>query len=184
MQTFDKYFERFLYYIIVVLVYAMVLSITLQIISRYVFMHPFSWTEEFARYCMVWATYLGATYIYIFERSGHIIVDFITEILPAVLRRWVYVAMEIVCLLFFAVLTYYGTKLFVISEGVPMIALPGSYRYVYLAAPVNSAIMLFYCFRHIYNLIVYGKKQVYPVLAKNNVVPEKQPELKANQKNS
>lgn len=39
----------------------MFLTILVQIWARYGFSHPFSWTEELARYCMVWAGLLGAT---------------------------------------------------------------------------------------------------------------------------
>ena len=40
---------------------AMLASVGLQVIARYVFFSPPSWTEELARYCMVWAGLLGAT---------------------------------------------------------------------------------------------------------------------------
>ena len=39
----------------------MVLTILLQIWARYGFDYPFTWTEELARYLMVWAGLLGAT---------------------------------------------------------------------------------------------------------------------------
>lgn len=39
----------------------MVLTVLLQIWARYGFDHPFTWTEELARYLMVWAGLLGAT---------------------------------------------------------------------------------------------------------------------------
>ncbi|THH36279.1 TRAP transporter small permease [Aliishimia ponticola] len=39
----------------------MVLIVLLQIWARYGFDHPFTWTEELARYLMVWGGLLGAT---------------------------------------------------------------------------------------------------------------------------
>ena len=39
----------------------MVLTVLLQIWARYGFDYPFTWTEELARYLMVWAGLLGAT---------------------------------------------------------------------------------------------------------------------------
>ena len=39
----------------------MVLVVLLQIWARYGIDHPFTWTEELARYLMVWAGLLGAT---------------------------------------------------------------------------------------------------------------------------
>lgn len=40
---------------------AMVLTVLLQIWARYGFDYPFTWTEELARYLMIWAGLLGAT---------------------------------------------------------------------------------------------------------------------------
>jgi len=39
----------------------MLAVVGLQVIARYIFFSPPSWTEELARYCMIWAGYLGAT---------------------------------------------------------------------------------------------------------------------------
>jgi TRAP-type transport system small permease protein len=39
----------------------MVVLITVQVVARYVFSEPPAWTEEGARYAMVWAGLLGAT---------------------------------------------------------------------------------------------------------------------------
>ncbi|MCZ7660366.1 MAG: TRAP transporter small permease subunit [Xanthobacteraceae bacterium] len=38
----------------------MVLAILFQVVARYVFAHPPFWTEELARYAMIWAGTLGA----------------------------------------------------------------------------------------------------------------------------
>ncbi|MBR9865019.1 MAG: TRAP transporter small permease subunit [Rhodobacteraceae bacterium] len=40
---------------------AMVVTVLLQIWARYGFDFPFTWTEELARYLMIWAGLLGAT---------------------------------------------------------------------------------------------------------------------------
>jgi TRAP-type C4-dicarboxylate transport system permease small subunit len=40
---------------------AMLLTVGLQVLARYVFFSPPSWTEELARYFMIWAGLLGAT---------------------------------------------------------------------------------------------------------------------------
>jgi TRAP-type transport system small permease protein len=40
---------------------AMLIFVLIQVVARYVFMAPPPWTEEMARYMMVWAGLLGAT---------------------------------------------------------------------------------------------------------------------------
>ncbi len=43
------------------LLVAMLLTVGLQVLARYVFFSPPSWTEELARYFMIWSGLLGAT---------------------------------------------------------------------------------------------------------------------------
>ena len=40
---------------------AMVILVAIQVVARYGFSAPPQWTEEAARYCMVWAALLGST---------------------------------------------------------------------------------------------------------------------------
>lgn len=48
----------------------------LQVIMRYMFHYPLSWTDELAVYCMVWLVYLGASFC-IRERAHIRVVSFI-----------------------------------------------------------------------------------------------------------
>jgi TRAP-type C4-dicarboxylate transport system permease small subunit len=48
-------------------------AIMLQVVTRYAFSSPLSWTEELARFLMVWLTFLGAGYV--MSRRLHISVD-------------------------------------------------------------------------------------------------------------
>lgn len=48
-------------------------AIILQVVTRYVFSSPLSWTEELARFLLVWLTFLGAGYV--MSRRLHISVD-------------------------------------------------------------------------------------------------------------
>lgn len=43
------------------LLFVMMIAVTLQIVSRYVFPTPLSWTEELSRFCMIWMAFLGAS---------------------------------------------------------------------------------------------------------------------------
>lgn len=51
----------------------MLLAVLLQVGTRYLFFSPPSWTEELARYCMVWAGLLGATVTW-YERRDPVLV--------------------------------------------------------------------------------------------------------------
>ena len=62
------------------LMVAMVVSVAWQVLSRYLFVVPAAWTEELARFLLIWIGMLGAAFAY---RSGsHLGLD----LLPAKLR--------------------------------------------------------------------------------------------------
>lgn len=48
--------------ILLVLLCGMVISLSIQIIARFVFDHPLSWSEELARYLFVWSGFLSISY--------------------------------------------------------------------------------------------------------------------------
>jgi TRAP-type C4-dicarboxylate transport system permease small subunit len=50
--------------VLIVLMVALVAAVSWQVISRYVFSSPSSWTEEVARFLMIWIGLLGAAYAF------------------------------------------------------------------------------------------------------------------------
>lgn len=65
---------------------AMVALICLQVVARYGFASPPAWTEELARYAMVWVGLLGASASY-YERFDPVLVK-----IPARAPRWLKLA--------------------------------------------------------------------------------------------
>lgn len=51
--------------------------IVLQVVSRYVFNSPFSWTEELARFALLWFTFVSAGFV--MARRIHIAVDLLAS---------------------------------------------------------------------------------------------------------
>lgn len=64
-------------WLLVLLMSVMVLAVTWQVVSRYVLASPSSWTEEVARFVLIWIGMLGAAYA--FRTRMHIGLD----LLPA-----------------------------------------------------------------------------------------------------
>lgn len=57
-------FDRFCGRMAMIALLVMLVAILVQIVARYVFAAPPPWTEELARYAMIWAGMLGATMAY------------------------------------------------------------------------------------------------------------------------
>lgn len=120
---------------------ALIGVMTLQIVSR-VFFSATSWSEELARFLLVWLTFLGATLAY--QRGRHIAVTFVVERLPGVIQRLCHAATALVGIGFLLVIVVVGYDYMQMqsfqtsaSLGVPM-------NYVYSVMPISAAIMIWY----------------------------------------
>ncbi|MEO8740955.1 MAG: TRAP transporter small permease [Casimicrobiaceae bacterium] len=105
MRPLNDLIYRGLQTIITVLIAVMIVPVTLQIFSRFFdFIPRYIWTEEVARFCLMWLIMLGAT---IAVRDG---THFDVDVLPApktaqgkaVARLIVHVSMLLVALIFVA----------------------------------------------------------------------------------
>ena len=103
MRALNALIYRVLQILITVLIAVMLIPVTLQIFSRFFeFIPRYIWTEEVARFCLMWLIMLGAT---IAVRDG---THFDVDVLPqpktpqgnAVARLVIHVSMLLVALIF------------------------------------------------------------------------------------
>lgn len=112
--------------------------ITLQIVSR-VFFTSVSWTEELARFLLIWITFLGAALAW--QQGRHLVVTSFRDALPAGARRWVEGGAILVALAFLGALAWIGWRYMGLQsfQKSPSMRLPMSY--VYSVMPVSAALM-------------------------------------------
>lgn len=79
MKVLDL-FKKFMEHVIVVITIAMVLVIFMATVGRYTGIFSIPWSEEFARYCMIAMTYLGA--MIAASRGSHFMVEVVGMIFP------------------------------------------------------------------------------------------------------
>lgn len=72
----DKFEESLLLFFLVVMTVAM----SAQIVARYVFANPLTWSEELARFCFVWSGFLSISYC--FQKQISIKIDQLVGALP------------------------------------------------------------------------------------------------------
>lgn len=88
--------------ICIVLTFLMFLSVLYQVIGRYVISTSIAWTEEAARYCMIWLAFLGASML---VRSGeNSSVTFIKDKFSEKVRRILDILIIAVMLIFMVVI--------------------------------------------------------------------------------
>lgn len=89
------------------LVAVMVMAVWLGVVARYVFnWQEITWTEEFARYIMIWAALLAVS-CGVYHRE-HVGLMLLLESIPGRLHHLVRLMLDLIGIGFFAVLTYYG----------------------------------------------------------------------------
>ena len=79
---------------------------TYQVITRYVFNAPSTWSEELVGYLFAWSTMFGAAAIT--GERGHMNIPVIVDLFPTGVRKVFHVFGEIVALLFSAIILVYG----------------------------------------------------------------------------
>ena len=128
--------------IILTLVVVIVVSVFLQVFFRYILQDPLSWTEELARSCLIWLTFLGSALA--IRAKGHFVLEIVTSRLTGKKRLLWELALVIITAVFLIVMIYNGIIM------LPMLSLQVSaslqipMSYIYLAISIGSSLMLFH----------------------------------------
>ncbi|MHC4122856.1 MAG: TRAP transporter small permease [Planctomycetota bacterium] len=133
------------------LLVAMCIVAILQVISRYMFRNPFSWTEELCTIMFVWLVFVGASLA--LKTGGHFAIEIIVEKLP---RRFSVPVNILSCLLvivFSVMLIWFGFRLAVVGLGsiTPALEIPRTYPYA--AVGIGGVLMLIRSFENLLGLI-------------------------------
>ena len=105
-RTLTHWYSELLSWLLIISVAALVLPVTLQIFSRYTSLIPsYIWTEEMARFLLVWMVMLGAM-IGIREGS-HFVVDVWPQLGPRA-NAMVELGVGFFCLIFALVFVWWG----------------------------------------------------------------------------
>jgi TRAP-type transport system small permease protein len=114
---------------------------SLQVIARYVLVTPLPWTEEIARFLLVWVTFLGAASIT--RRKLHITVEFFSSKYPPRLGHLINATLYVLMALFLVVIFWGTLVMFESSWPVHAGTIPWlSMSWVYLGAVLGTGIML------------------------------------------
>jgi TRAP-type C4-dicarboxylate transport system permease small subunit len=132
---------------------ALIGVITLQIVSRVLF-SAVGWTEEVARFLLVWITFLGAALAY--QRGRHIAVTFVVAALPRRLRQLSRVVAVAVALGFMVALIVIGYRYMQVQSFQKSASLRVSMTWIYAVIPISAALMGWYAFIDLIALIVKG----------------------------
>ena len=137
--------DRSLGVFVALLMATLVVDVLWQVFTRFVLRDPSSWTEELARYLMIWVGLIGAAYAA--GKRMHLSVDLLQSKLTGVRARTLRTIIG-VCTLAFALiaLTAGGARLVwvMLKLGQTSASLEVPLGYVYLAVPISGLLIGWY----------------------------------------
>ena len=105
-MKFIRFLDKALNVMLASLMVAMVVSVVWQVLSRYLFVVPAAWTEELARFLLIWIGMLGAAFAY--RNGSHLGLDLLPEKLQGDSKVLLKRLTHFICLLFAAIVLVIG----------------------------------------------------------------------------
>lgn len=140
MNNFVERFFKIIEMILAVILGLIVITVTIQVFSRYVLDAPTSWSEELTRYLFIWLSLLGAAVA--LHKAKHLGVDNLANLLRGKALNGYLLLISIVIIVYLVILAVASVKLtlMVVSQHSPSIGL--SMAVPYSALIVGIVVML------------------------------------------
>ncbi len=144
-MTLRKQIDLIVSKILIIIMSAMVLNVLWQVFSRYVLGSPSSFTDELARYLMIWLGVLGAAYVS--GKDMHVAIDVLpSRLKPKEQQRLKRIVALLIILFSTTALVIGGSRLvyitYVLEQFSPALQLP--LALVYLVLPISGLIIIYY----------------------------------------
>jgi len=153
ITKFLNLYAKLITYLIILLMVTLVVSVALQILGRYVpFIPRYLWTEEVARFSLIWIIFLGS--MLGVREEKHFFVDFLPKNLPRSveggLRIFYYLCMYLVTMIFILFgYRYFHMGLIQESEMTGM-----NLGFIYVSVPVSGITWCIFLAEAVYNEVV------------------------------
>ena len=139
LSAAERMIEKFVRWIVIVLMLVMTVTVSLQIVFRYVFNIPLGWSEEMARFSFVWVSFFGASAL--MRVREHVNVTVFVDNFPPRLRAVCVLAANL-CALVFAYYFVVGGIALTTNEWAqlaPAMQIPMGW--VYVVIPISAVLM-------------------------------------------
>ncbi len=111
--------------------------------ARYFLNDALTWSEEVARFSMIWLSFLGGGLV--FRHGGHVAIDLLVRRLSGgALRTAIFGLSQFVIVAFLAVLFWYGIEMVQQANYMTTPALQISMMIPYAAIPIGAVLMMYH----------------------------------------
>tara|TARA_R110000868_G_scaffold280278_5_gene540323 strand:+ start:69 stop:572 length:504 start_codon:yes stop_codon:yes gene_type:complete len=145
MNSIIKYLDKSLAGALVLVMVCILLSVSWQVISRYLLKDPSSVTEELARFLLIWVGMLGAVYAY--RTNSHLGLNLVLDKMSVKFKQLTLVLIQLLVIVFSAlVLVYGGYELVDLTLELKQIsaALSINMGVVYAVLPISGILLIVY----------------------------------------
>ena len=150
MDKIFKNINKFIEVFLVIIFALLVLDVLWQVFSRYLLNTSFSFTEEFARFSLIWLSILGAAYLN--AKREHLSMDFLYQKFTPKTQKKVAVLIELLIFLFALIVMVIGGFNLVYTT-LHLEQLSGTLRiplgYVYVILPFSGLLIMYFSIYHI-----------------------------------
>lgn len=155
-NTFREKLDRTVALLLVIILGIMVLNVTWQVVSRYVFQSPSSFTDELSRYMLIWLGMLGAAYVA--GKNEHLAIDILPQKLTGKPKMRLMIFIHIVIISFvLPVMIMGGGNLvyitFVLEQKSATLQVP--LAYIYSIIPLSGILIVYYQLSNIKLLLTH-----------------------------
>lgn len=143
LKSIKFYIDKILFFVLFLIMFAMLLCVSLQVFSRYIMKSPFVFTEELVRFLLIWLGLLGGSYA--FGVKGHIALTLFFDKFNDTVKTIAKVIIDIaIFLLSLFILIIGGLKLISITHNQVSSVLSIPMWLVYTVSPISGIIIVFY----------------------------------------
>ncbi len=145
MKTLHQNLNRAIEFLLILIFSLLVLDVLWQVFGRYVLNQSFSFTEEFARFALIWLTILGAAYLN--GRQEHLSMDYwLHKLRPAARAKRLEVSGLWMLVFAFIVMVIGGGNLVysALRRGQLSAAMQVPLGLVYAIVPVSGLLIMFF----------------------------------------
>ena len=129
----------------------MTAAITVQVFCRYILNLPLTWSQELGKFCLVWLTFLGGSYV--LRRKKHISINIIMSRTSEKVQRITALFINILALIVLGVVIYESIPFMKMMSKVPSVTMGFSMGLVYGALPLAFFFMIIHLMRDIAQMV-------------------------------
>ncbi len=140
LEDFGDWLGKITLFVVIILTGILVITVLTGVFFRYIIRDSLSWTEELARYLMIWAALLAVS-VGIKDKE-HVGIQLLIKQFPPRITKFITFVVYIITIIFLAVLTFKGYQVADKAKNQLSLALNISMYWPLMSIPVSGALAI------------------------------------------